>query len=721
MTSEVQSAVKSVLTAASMFSSLLAGVASAQTAEPQSSAAQTEALEVITVTAQRREERSVDVPISIASLSGDTLRNAGVAATSALPQAVPGLRFDYSGSYVQPTIRGVGSALAGPGMNSNVAIYVDGFYVPNLLGSDFDLVSVQSVDVLKGPQGTLFGRNATGGAILVTTRDPSDELTGEVRAGFGSFGRATVSGYLSGGLTDTISADLTAYYEEGDGSVKSLVTGKDDVAAFERSTVRSKILFKPSDDTKIALTLEHRTADDPTANYTSAYEGLTTGSTIPGTLIADGPHDYAGTAKAGHDYKGNSATLRADFDLGAVNLTSYSMYRDEQSDEAKDYDSTPADVFSAAWRVNDKTWTQEFNLSSSEGEKFSWVTGLFYYRNENEYPSFNQKFGTAPPFSAFGSNIVQKSLAAFADGTYEIAEGLFLTAGVRWGRDESEGTYDDRTNPANSRHGEHSWTSVTPRAVLRYELSPYSNVYASYTQGYKAGIIPITESTRPVDPEKINAFEIGYKLAGSGLTFDTAAFYYDYKDLQIASYVGTISLTRNAAKSEIYGLDAQVTADLSDRWSVRAGATYVHSEYKSFPGAVSYQQVLDPTSPAYGIFINPPVDASGNQMQRAPETSGTLGVNYHQPVSWGELSFDANLYATSKFYFDPINRFVEDGYTLLNLRATWTSLSGSTSVTVYGNNVTDEDYRAEVLPGPFSIQQIYGEPAAAGISLAYKF
>ncbi|MFC4313862.1 TonB-dependent receptor [Steroidobacter flavus] len=722
MTIEVKSAVQSAFAAASVFSSLLAGVASAQTAEtPAAETAQTDSLEVITVTAQRREERSVDVPISIASLSGDTLRDAGVAATSALPQAVPGLRFDYSGSYVQPTIRGVGSALAGPGMNSNVAIYVDGFYVPNLLGSDFDLVSVQSVDVLKGPQGTLFGRNATGGAILVTTRDPTDELSGEIRAGFGSFGRRTISGYLSGGLTDTLSADLTAYYEEGDGSVKSLVTGKDDVAAFERSTVRSKILWKPSDNAKIALTLEHRAADDPTANITSAYEGLSAGSVIPGTLVATGPHNYSGTAKAGHDYKGNSATLRGDFDLGGLNFTSYSMYRDEKSDEAKDYDSTPVDIFSAFWRVNDKTVTQEFNLSSSEGEKFSWVTGLFYYRNENEYPAFNQKVGAAAPFAAFSSNIVQKSLAAFADGTYEIADGLFLTAGVRWGRDESDASYVNLVNPAGSRQGEHSWTSVTPRAVLRYELTPYSNVYASYTQGYKAGLVPITESTTPVDPEKINAYEVGYKLAGQGLTFDAAAFYYDYKDLQIASYVGTISLTRNAAESEIYGLDAQVTADLTDRWSVRAGATYVHSEYKSFPGAVSYQQVLDPTSPAYGIFINPPVDASGNQMQRAPETSGTLGVNYHQPVSWGELSFDANLYATSKFYFDPINRFVEDGYTLLNLRATWTSLSGSTSVTVYGNNVTDEDYRAEVLPGPFSIQQIYGEPAAAGLSVSYKF
>jgi iron complex outermembrane receptor protein len=165
----------------------------------------------------------------------------------------------------------------------------------------------------------------------------------------------------------------------------------------------------------------------------------------------------------------------------------------------------------------------------------------------------------------------------------------------------------------------------------------------------------------------------------------------------------------------------QLDASVTERLNLRAAATYTDAKYDSFPGAVDYEQVTDPGSPAYGIFINPAVDATDNDMSRSPQFTGSFGANYAVPVSWGQLDFDANLYMTSKFYFDPVNRFYQDAYELLNLRATWTSLSGATEVALYGNNVTDEEYIAEVLPGPFAIQQIYGEPAAYGVQLSFKF
>ncbi|HEY8352703.1 MAG TPA: TonB-dependent receptor, partial [Sphingomonadales bacterium] len=233
---------------------------------PCGAAAQTQvsSFEEIVVKAQRRDERLVDVPISVSSVSEERLQAASVESLVSLPQMVPGLRLDYSGAYVQPTIRGVGSPLAGPGLNSNVAVYFDGYYVPNALASDFQLLSVSSVNVLKGPQGTLFGRNATGGAILINTRDPSFEPTMTARVSYARFNRANVSLYGSAGLTDTLAMDITAFYEEGDGFIRNINTGNKD-GEFDKWSVRSKMLYAPNDNVKLTLAYAHTEVDDPMA------------------------------------------------------------------------------------------------------------------------------------------------------------------------------------------------------------------------------------------------------------------------------------------------------------------------------------------------------------------------------------------------------------------------------------------------------------------------
>jgi iron complex outermembrane receptor protein len=683
-------------------------------AEAESEPAAPGTLEEIVVTAQKRSERQVDVPITVSSINGAALQAAGISSTLDLPQAVPGLRLDMSGAYVMPTIRGVGTALAGPGMNANVAIYVDGFYEPNLLGSDFELLSVSSVDVLKGPQGTLFGRNATGGAILVNTREPTQTRTAEVTASYGSFNHAKVGAYASGGITPTLAADITGYYERGDGYIKNILNGSD-AAKFDKYDLRTKWVFTPFDAAKLTFTYDHRYLNDPTPNATSNYEGLSFASVIPGTPNASGPRDYSGTAHYGNQLTSNAEMLRGDFDLGFASLVSYTSYRDELGVQAKDYDGSPFDAFAAWWHVSDKTFTQEFNLDSKKGGPLSWVLGLYYYGNRNRYLDFNETVFGSPYFNGFTSDIKQTSYAAFADVTWEFLDNWFLTGGVRGTKDHNSASYYDYTNPANIRAATHTWGSVTDRAVIRYRLDDDSNVYASFSQGTKAGVLPIQESTNPVAPEKINAFEVGYKIARPTWKLDVSSFYYDYKDQQIQAFIGVISLTRNAAKSKIYGFDADFTTNLTEHYTANLALNYTHAKYDSFPGAVDYVQ-----SPI-GIFINPAVNATGNQAERAPKFTSNVGLGYHVPVAGGDLALNASLYTSTKVYFDSVNRFSQKAYELLNLRATWNAPSDHWSISVFGNNVTDEKYRVEVLPGPFAIQQLYGEPAAVGVQATVKF
>jgi len=704
----------------SVLSVVPTGNAIAQTAGPSSN------IEEVIVSAERRQARSVDVPISVASMTADSLQAAGVGSTAQLAQAVPGLRMDLSGAYVQPTIRGVGSALAGPGSNSNVAIYVDGFYVPNLLGSDFSLASVSSVEVLKGPQGTLFGRNATGGAILVTTRDPSQTPGAEVKVSYGSYNHLTTSFYGTTGLTPTVAADLLVFRDQGDGYVKNVVTNNDKQGKFTKNTVRSKISLTPNDFSTYVLTLEHREVDDPTPNLTNNYQGLTTGVLLPvvpggavNTVNASRPWKYAGTSGVASTFRGDSVTLRADFDFDWARLTSYTMYRDERGFERKDYDGTPGGGQNASWHAKDKTISQEFNLSADNDENLSWLLGMFFYQNKNDYPAFNLSvpaYGIDIPHF-FDSHIKQQSYAVFGDMTYEFAERWFLTAGLRLGIDKTEASYNNQASLMGGvdvhRSGNALFRNATPRIILRHQLTDESNVYASFSQGYKAGLIPILESTDRVDPEKINAFEVGYKLATARLRFDASAFYYDYKDLQVASYgANGVSSTRNAAKSKIKGLDAQLSAKLSDRISVNMGATYTRAEYDSFPGAPS----IDTTD-----FSSIAVDASGNAMMRSPRFTGNIGISYDQPLAGGDLTLQSTYYRTTKIYFDPANQFSQDAYGLLNASATWVDANDKLSLSLYGSNLSNTKYIAQVLPDNNAAAQTFGEPRTFGVSVGYKF
>ena len=218
----------------------------------------------IVVTAQRREERSVDVPISVATLSNDQLQTANVTQLSDTSKLTPGLRFDSAGSAVQPTIRGVGTAITTSGGGPNVATYVDGFFLPNTYSSDIQLMKVSSIQVLKGPQGTLFGRNTTGGAILVTSADPSTETAGEVRAQYGRFNAVTLQGYVTTGLSDSVAVDVEGVFRSGDGYFTDRVAKNDKVGKYTNWSVRAGIKADFSDAVSLLVRYTHTENDDPT-------------------------------------------------------------------------------------------------------------------------------------------------------------------------------------------------------------------------------------------------------------------------------------------------------------------------------------------------------------------------------------------------------------------------------------------------------------------------
>jgi iron complex outermembrane receptor protein len=693
----------------------LAVAQTSSTAPASASAAPQEppGLEEIVVTAQKRSESSVNVPISIVAVSGSRLNEAGVPDVSSLSALVPGLRMDYSGSFAQPTIRGVGSALLGPGLSANVAIYVDGIIRPSGLTNNINFLDVDSVQVLKGPQGTLFGRNATGGAILVNSATPTFDPTLQGRVSYGRYNTVDTALAGSTGLTDTLAASVSAFYQRSDGFVTNVLTDEN-AATYKNYGVRAKLLYKPSDVAQFLFTYEHMHTDDLRAVALGAYQGWSVGALLGGqapstrgTVALDFPSISLSTYDAAH--------LKSTFDLGWATLTSFTGGQWENDRQSTDDDGSSVPIVGVDWVIKDHTLSQEFNLTSAQSDSLNWVGGLYYFNNNSGWPGLNLSLGGAPTFPAFSGTIKTQSYAAFADATKTLGNDWYLTLGLRYGSDH---VYENVSFAGDvPKTASHVWNNLTPRAVLRYQLTPDSNVYASFTRGYKSGVFNVPgDSTTPVDPEKISAFEVGYKVSHHRWRLNSSVYYYDYKDLQITSYKATGSVLVNAANSKIYGLDLDGEFQVTDGLSVTAAAGYIHGRYENFPNAPGYTW-----NPALGGVQIAPTDASGFPMERTPMYSGNLGLRYVQPLLAGELAWSALYSYQSRIYFDPANVSQQAGYGLLNARVQWNAPSNKWDVAVYGKNITDKVYINQVLPNTAFFGETFGEPATFGVEFGFKF
>ncbi|MFA7584618.1 MAG: TonB-dependent receptor [Novosphingobium sp.] len=618
------------------------------------------------------------------------------------------------------------------------------------------MLNVQNIQVLKGPQGTLFGRNTTGGAILVQTAEPSTEAAGQARLSYGRYNEVRGQAYATFGLSDRVAIDAEGLYSGGDGWQRNISNGKR-VGDYENWSVRLGLKADLTDDISILLRYQHDDNDDPRPLLPSGYRDSAFGSGAP-FFAAPGEITYRknevalGSFPTDREYfraKANlyQATIRAD--LGFANLTSYTQYRKEDVDAAIDGDYYATEIYQLGLPNDNKTFSQELLLTSKPGGRLQYTVGLFYFENTDTYRVYFDYF---PAFgltersdvSRFGSSTTTRSYAAFADFTYELTPQLFVTAGGRYARDQIDGAYfiapfdfPNRNfiktfNPAayEAARQEH----FTPRLVLRYKPTDDTSIYASYTRGYKAALLDVGGgSGNYVRPEKITAYEVGAKYDGDRVSLEGSAFYYDYKDLQVSLYRFGQAQILNAAKSEIYGLDAQVRFDVTDSFQVAAGGAWVHARYKRFQDAPVYTPcltTLSPTAPAGfencltgGIsFPVVPAQLTNTTMQRTPEFTGNLAMTYRTELAGGELVLSGNLYYSSSFFFGPSGiQFRQGGYETLSLRAQWTDPSDRFSLAFWGDNVTNSRYLTQVQYNNNGVGGNWSKPTTFGVEFGAKF
>lgn len=698
-------------------------------------------LEEVVVTAQRRQENLQEVPISVVAIPADALDAGGIRGTVNLPELVPSVQLGRSGPAGLFFVRGVGNISGASGEEGANAFYVDGVYIYEKQATVLKFNNIERVEVLKGPQGTLFGRNSSGGLVHVITREPGDEVTGKINVGYGKFDTFTGQGYFAAPLTDTLSADIAiTATDQRDGWGRSELTGEDVSLGWDWG-VRSKWVWRPSDRAKLTLVGDYaRESDD----YTTSFRMKPGTLGVTGTQPASDPYDTAANDLGFSNQRNAGLGLTAEFDMDWGTLTSITGYRDNDTRTRLDLDAGPLPFAKIDIWSSSSAFQQEFRLSSQDTDPLAWQVGMFFMDAQVDLEPqriSGLAFGGVGVGSETFSTMETRSLAGFGELSWMVTPTTQLTAGLRYTRDKLD--FKGRQQPIGSsvvlfsREDSKNFSGETFRLALRQDITDSINVYASYNRGFKSGTFSTQAITiDPVDPQEVDAFEVGLKseLLDRRLRFNAAAFHYRISDYQTraASTADGASFLLNAAKVEVDGLELEFEAIPAEGLRLFGSATFLKSEFTDFPFApYSYPNpaVCTPGGPQPGMTTGAAVggstfcngSAKGNKTPHAPKFAGTLGMSYSHAVNaGGEVRMSALYNYNDGYYFESDNRMRQPSFNTLNASLAYHP-TPNWGIELWGRNLTDELYFVQRVGSALVDFQVPAAPRTFGINLSYAY
>lgn len=540
-------------------------------------------VEEIVVTARRRSENMQNVPISIAAVTSAQLTSSGVTNVMDLQKAVPGVQLYRVSTAVTPFIRGIGTNAAIPGLEAPTAIYIDGVYSAGKSGNAFDLPNVDRIEVLKGPQGTLFGRNATGGAIQIVTRDPGQDVEIEAEAGFGRFDEIRARAYVATPITDTLAVAMGFSGRWDDGFIYNRTL--DEMANPSKNvSALAKLLWQPTDELTVRLSGSYFYNSDPTFNAAHAQKGTIPTAVGLGFGTTYSPYEVRSDHPLKLETRTRSATLNVNYDFDVARLVSISGYLRSVGDGWNNGDASDATFIYASSRQPSEQFSQEIQLQSRGDGRFDWLVGGYYMWMTDGYgnlpgsniAAINVPLPirpidlTRPGASVTGTFglVTTRSLAAFAETNYKLTEKLRLTTGFRYSTESkafngetyrytavplagnpplelrntvpgsvADGLTFGRTTLATI-NAKKRYSNPTWRIALNFEPVDDINTYVSYNRGFKSGgynTTSVTPNQAALKPETLDAYEVGVKseLFDRRVRFNVAAFHYKYRDIQV--------------------------------------------------------------------------------------------------------------------------------------------------------------------------------------------
>ena len=617
------------ISAAALCAALAASHAGAADSAPSPSDAGSDAqVSEVIVTAARRETNLQKTPISISAFGEGALKDQKIDSLRDLAGRVPNLNVSRATiGYTTQTfyIRGIGEA--DPIQEPVLAVYVDDVYVPRQLGSMLDLNDVSRIEVLRGPQGTLYGRNSSGGALRVVTRDPDDTLHEIAELALGNYGAVNARALVSGPLVkDELYGSLSYTHHSRDGVTGDPTLGHD-VNRIDLDQFRAKLRWTPNERSDVLVTADYLHDTSDTRSYIPVRQ--------PGGFD---PQRSFSEVEPANDLNQGGVSLRAGYKLADhLKLKYITSYRGFNLNPANyDNDGVATLIQKNLIHYNDQYWTQELQLTGDWGP-LTYTAGFFYI-HERFFVDRDGYSRTGPlptsPISALEAHNVTdtNSYALYGEANWRITDRLTLTAGLRGTTEGKTFTFNNTilnvagavVAPSIAGRADKPWDALTPKGVLSWQATPQVLGYVSYSQGFKSGGFD-NRATRldlaelPFSPERVSTYEVGEKgeFLRRRLRANVSAFYNDYKNLQVSFYDPVYVGTRrgNAGQAHTYGVELEADAKPVDRLSLFGNVGWLYAVYDSFKGAGG-----------------PGVDADGHRLVNAPRWSGEVGATYDLPV-----------------------------------------------------------------------------------------
>ena len=726
-----------------VLATLMGGTCATALALPSTAAV----LEEVVVTAQKREQSVQDVGIAISALSGDQMQQLGFTNAQQVTALAPGV------STVQPNgeanyslaIRGVANSDFTTNVESPVAVYMDDVYISQSSGTGFMLFDMERVEILRGPQGTLYGRNATGGLAHFVSKKPTEEFEGYAQLTAGEYGQFKGEGAIGGPLTDQLMARVSVSHHSNDGYIENRLGG--DLNNADDTAIRAQLLWAPADNIDILLNARGFNQDIDTGffEHVSANQsGVLTPDEVNqvlGYIDNDGDvyaGDYDSPGFNDLETRGYTATVNWDFEN--FSLTSITDFSTVKREYIEDSDASPVPLFNFYLTTDAEQFSQEIRLSGGD-EKLNWLAGLYYLditvddSNGAETEPFIDPAGDTPAISGLDNpyETNTESWSVFGQAEYAFTDKITGILGLRWIRDEKDhtlavnavdfipGTVQRNGNPnilANiaSYSGDRTDDEFAWRLALNYYLNEDVLLYGSYNRGVKNGgfnapVFPLsppldyTDDVISYDPERLDAFEVGFKstLMNGLMNINGAAYYYDYKDYQAFQIIGIDTITTNAS-AESYGAELEIQSSPTEGLDLIFGIAYNDVEVDLENGTPKTTSI------------------------QSPKWNLNALVRYEFDAGPGKLAAQIDGQYRSRHFFSltGLETVEENGYVIANASLRYAAPENNWHVTAFVHNFTDEEYLVQTfdLSGPDvfgMVEQYYGRPRWAGVSLGVNF
>ena len=709
----------------------------APSAHAQSAGVNEGAAEII-VTARRREESLIEVPISITVMAAEEIRARNANRIRDLGNFVPNVAFlgPEGNATTTLSVRGVTSqSRINVGFESGIGVYVDGVLVGRQIGFNQEVYDIARVEFLRGPQGTLFGKNSITGAINVVTREPSDELKADAQLSYASYNEIQARGYVSAPIVAGKAAlSVSGYYLKRDGFQQNLFDGTD-VWNEDSRGARAKLLLTPTDNLRITV----------------AADTLNESNVTPGSVITSGYGFVPGNSRntnenvpglSNRNVDGVSGTIELDTGFGAT-LRSITAYRELKSDRQNDTDAGPADVVDSFINNRQKQFSQELRLDSNGTGRFGYVAGVYYY-DSTVTSSSESCFGTIPNVPGFlrglcGStfgDINTKSMAMFGNVDFKIVETLTLTGGLRYTIENKRLAFEQvgfpfiaPSLPLNT--DRLSEEDLSPTFTVRWQPNSDLSVYATASKGFKSGGWNVDNVTSfaitsfaalQFQSESLWNYEIGFRASvlDRKLNLSGAVFQMDYSDLQVSKLEpvlggggALVAVTSNAGEARIRGFEAEAAVTPLPGLQLSGGVGYTDAKYTNYADSVRIGGVLTP------------VNFAGNKLNGAPEWTVNATAQFDTPVSDTlELSTRVDFSHISSYFFTRENAaaFSIPSRSLFNGQIGVKNRDGKWDLFLFGQNLFDKKYIVSRGTGGFAFPGIgtntvegYGAPRTIGV------